>query len=149
MLRERARLGDELVKRLRRESSNAALLWALGRLGARTPLVWTSQRRRFARRGGAVDPGAARVQADHGGRPPSALTQLAALTGDPARDVAPDVRQRIVDSLLAAGVQEHALTPLREIGPASRIASHAFGEPLPEGLRLEPAPARRCRPRSR
>jgi molecular chaperone DnaK (HSP70) len=138
---ERTRLGDELVKRLRRESRDAALLWALGRIGARTPL--------YGPLNAVVSPATAErwIQGLLGSRQitpdaASALTQLAALTGDPARDVAPDVRHRIVDSLLTAGVQEHALTPLREIGPASRIASHAFGEPLPEGLRLEPAPAR-------
>ena len=135
---ERVRLGDELVKRLRRESSNAALLWALGRLGARTPL--------YGPLNVVVSPAAAerwiqgllesrQITADGA----AALTQLAALTGDPARDVAPDVRERIVEFLLAAGVQEQALTPLREIGPASRIASHAFAEPLPEGLRLQSA----------
>jgi molecular chaperone DnaK (HSP70) len=138
---ERVRFGDELLKRIQRESGNPALLWALGRIGARTPL--------YGPLNVVVAPSAAerwieellefrKITADAA----AAVTQLAALTGDPARDVAPELRQRIVGSLLAAGAQEQALTPLREIVPAGRIASHAFGEPLPEGLRLEPATSR-------
>ena len=64
---ERARLGDELVKRLRREPANAARLWALGRLGARTPLYGPLNVVVSPSRGGAVDRGAARIQGDHGG----------------------------------------------------------------------------------
>ena len=35
---QRARLGDELLARIRREPRNASWLWAIGRLGARQPL---------------------------------------------------------------------------------------------------------------
>ena len=34
----RVKIGDELVRRVRREAGNASLLWAIGRLGARAPL---------------------------------------------------------------------------------------------------------------
>ena len=34
----RVKIGDEVVRRLRRDEGNASLLWSIGRLGARTPI---------------------------------------------------------------------------------------------------------------
>jgi molecular chaperone DnaK (HSP70) len=134
---DRVRLGDELLRRLRREPADASRLWALGRIGARAPLYgplnlvvppaaaerWIDELVLFNQ----ITPDAA-----------AALTHLAALTGDPARDVSADARQRIIEGLVARDLAAEALTPLREIVPVNRLASsRAFGEPLPEGLRLE------------
>ncbi|MEN3340262.1 MAG: hypothetical protein V7647_3938 [Acidobacteriota bacterium] len=135
--RERVRLGDELLRRVRREPGNTAGLWALGRLGARTPLYGPLN---------VVVPAAAAERwvmgllefKQMGAEAAAALVHLAALTGDPARDVSPEIRLFVHERLSFGDVSAEALAPLQEIVPVSRIASsYAFGEPLPEGLRLE------------
>jgi molecular chaperone DnaK (HSP70) len=134
---QRVRLGDELVIRTVREPRNAARAWALGRMGARNPLygplntvVPASAAERWIGRLlelKSITPDVAAV-----------VVQLGALTGDPARDVSMDVRQRAAQMLSSAGVSADALAPLERVVPVSRAAAgRAFGEPLPEGLRLE------------
>jgi hypothetical protein len=134
---QRVRLGDELVARTVREPRNAARAWALGRIGARNPLygplnnvVPASAAERWIERLLAlksIPPDIAAV-----------VVHLGALTGDPARDVSVSVRQRAIQHLLSAGVSSDALAPLERVVPVSRAAAgRAFGEPLPEGLRLE------------
>jgi hypothetical protein len=131
------KLGDELVLRTVREPRNAARAWALGRLGARNPLygplnnvVPASAAERWIERLlelKSIPPDVAAV-----------VVQLGALTGDPARDVPVSLRQRAIETLSAAGVPGEALAPLEQVVPVSRAsAGRAFGEPLPEGLRLE------------
>lgn len=135
---QRIKLGDELVIQILREPRNGARIWALGRTGARAPLygplnsvVPASAAERWMERlldlKEITDDAAA------------AVVQLGALTGDHARDVSADLRQRAAQALSSAGVSSEALAPLQVVVPASRsAASQAFGEPLPEGLRLEP-----------
>jgi molecular chaperone DnaK (HSP70) len=134
---QRVRLGDELVARTVREPRNAARAWALGRMGARTPLygplnnvVPASAAERWIERlleVKSITPDVAAV-----------VVQLGALTADPARDVPLSVRQRAARTLSSAGVPSDALAPLESVVPVSRAAAgRAFGEPLPEGLRLE------------
>ena len=131
------KLGDELVARIDRDPRNAARLWALGRIGARLP---------------TYGPLNSVVSATHVARwierllelreisfdVAAAVVQLGALTGDPVRDLQPEVRERAVARLSAAGVPAEALVPLREIVPVNpATAGQAFGDPLPEGLRLQ------------
>lgn len=135
---QRIKLGDELVIQILREPRNGARIWALGRTGARAPLygplnsvVPASAAERWMERlldlKEITDDAAA------------AVVQLGALTGDHARDVSADLRQRAAQALSSAGVSSEALAPLQVVVPVSRsAASQAFGEPLPEGLRLEP-----------
>jgi hypothetical protein len=133
----RVRLGDDLAARLARDPRNAARIWSLGRMGARVPLygplnsvVPAAVAERWTERLLGLRDVTADVAA--------AVVQLAALTGDPARDVSPGLRERAAAALSTAGIQEAALAPLRQVVPAGRTAAnHAFGEPLPEGLRLE------------
>ena len=68
----------------------------------------------------------------------AAIVQVGALTGDPVRDLdealLASARQRLRD----AGVATHASRPLYEVMRASFAdTSRAFGEPLPNGLRLD------------
>ena len=134
---QRVKLGDELVARTVREPRNAARAWALGRMGARNPLygplnnvVPASAAERWIERLlelKSIAPDVAAV-----------VVQLGALTGDPARDVSAKIRQRAVETLSSAGVAGEAVAPLESVVPVSRAAAgRAFGEPLPEGLRLE------------
>jgi hypothetical protein len=133
---QKAKLGDELLQRIRREPRNAARLWTLGRLGARTPFYgplntvvapavaerWIEQLMALKE----LTPDAA-----------AAIVQIGAQAGDPARDVTTDVRQRAVTRLEEAGVTADALEPLRAVVRPDRASvSRVFGESLPQGLRV-------------
>ncbi len=132
----RVKIGDEVIQRLRRDEDNASLLWSIGRLGARTPIygsltsvVAASDAGRWLEELIANQHDTAELIA--------AIVQIAALTGDPLRDLdehAVDAaRQRLRD----AGVDPDAARPLYEVVPATFAeASRAFGESLPNGLRL-------------
>ena len=133
---QRRALGNDLLSRLRRDPRNASLLWAIGRTGARVPL--------YGPLNTVIDPETAAVwlRALLDVAPPSpegvaTIVQLAARTGDPARDLDEDFCREVYDRLLTAGVGAHALVRLIEIQPPSEQERvRAFGESLPEGLRL-------------
>ena len=132
----RVKIGDEVVRRLRRDEGNASLLWSIGRLGARTPIygpltsvVAVSDAGRWLEELVANERSTPEVFA--------AIVQIGALTGDPLRDldelVLDAARQRLRD----AGVEPDQARPLYEVVAATFAdASRAFGEPLPNGLRL-------------
>jgi hypothetical protein len=134
----RVKIGDEVLVRLRRDRGNASLLWSIGRLGARTPI--------YGPLTSVVPPAdAARWLEQLTKLPPTpelvaAIVQIAGRTGDPLRDldeVALDAARR---HSAQAQVDPDALRPLSEVVARSFAdASHAFGEPLPNGLRLEAA----------
>jgi actin-like ATPase involved in cell morphogenesis len=135
----RVKAGDELIRRVRRDAGNASLLWAMGRLGARTPL--------YGPLSSVVPPNDATrwldallaiklVTADLA----AAVVQVASRVGDPLRDLDDEALARARARLGEAGIGGDALRPLEEVIPASTFdASRVFGEPLPHGLRLEDA----------
>jgi molecular chaperone DnaK (HSP70) len=133
---QRSRLGDELASRVRREPGNMALAWALGRFGARTSL--------YGPLNAVVPPEAAArwIETMLGLKAltpdaRAALVQMAARTGDPARDVADAVRDRVRSRLQADGTPDELLRPLRELVPVERLdLARIFGETVPEGLRI-------------
>ena len=97
----RVKIGDEVVRRLRRDEGNASLLWSIGRLGARTPIygpltsvVAASDAGRWLEELVANERSTPEVFA--------AIVQLGALTGDPLRDldelVLDAARQRLRDA---------------------------------------------------
>jgi hypothetical protein len=132
----RAQLGDELVARLRKNRRDASLVWAIGRVGARVPfhgplntVVVAERARAWAEELLDLVP----VSADL----VDAVVQLAARTGDLARDVDEDACRAFHARLAAAGVPDTALVRLVEILPPSETdTARAYGESLPEGLRL-------------
>ena len=132
---QRVKLGDELAERLRRDSRNGSLLWALGRFGARAPLYGPLS---------SIVPAAAASRWTTGilAKNPTvdgaaAIVQIAARTGDPARDLPDDTRAAIVSALRTAGIADAIVEPVEEIVPQRRAdLTQAFGESLPEGLRL-------------
>jgi DNA-K related protein/Hsp70 protein len=134
---QRTRLGDELAARLRRDSRNASLLWALGRIGARVPLygplssvVPPAAAERWLEALLAIDPGSGDALA--------AAAQLVARTDDPVRDVRDEARESVIARLLHAGASPDAIRPVREPVAADRtMGARLFGESLPEGLSLE------------
>jgi hypothetical protein len=132
----RVRIGDSVLQRLRRDRNNASLLWSIGRLGARTPVygpltsvVAPADASRWLEALLAFNDGGAELFA--------AIVQMAGLTGDGLRDL----DERVIDAarrrLREAGVGADAARPLYEVTAATPAdTNRAFGEPLPNGLRL-------------
>jgi hypothetical protein len=131
----RTKIGDEVMRRLRREKDNTSLLWSIGRLGARAPIygpltsiVPASVASRWLNDLIQYEQNTLELLA--------AIVQLGALTGDPLRDVdepALDAaRQRVSD----AGAQSDAQPLYEVVTETVANVSRAFGEPLPNGLQL-------------
>ena len=132
---QRARLGEDLLERIRREPRSATWLWAIGRLGARVPF--------YGPLNNTVPPQAAeqwvlRLLAlkPFGPDAANAVAQLAARTGDPARDLSLGTLEQAAGQLEGLGMADLA-EQLRVSLPGDRQdAARIFGESLPEGLRL-------------
>jgi molecular chaperone DnaK (HSP70) len=132
----RVELGEEILERIEAEPGNKSFTWALGRLGARVPfygplncVVPAGVAARWAAALLALPELAPHVAA--------AVSQLAARTDDPLRDVEEGFRAEAVRRLEEAGAGDDALEALRTYVPRSRAAAvRIFGESLPEGLRL-------------
>ena len=132
---QRARYGDELLERIRREPRNSHWLWALSRLGARQPLygplnavVPASVAERWIERLLAMkDLTADRAQG---------IAHIGAKTGDQARDISETTAEAAANRLTVAGEHE-AAKPLRVVAESSASEKgRLFGETLPEGLKL-------------
>ena len=134
----RARIGDELLDRVRRESGNASLLWAIGRLGARAPLYgplssvvpprMPAMDRRAPGDQGDHAGGRGGHRADRGPRRRSTARPRSGAARACADESAPERHRR------------RSLRPLEEVMATSTFdASRVFGEPLPAGLRLDVA----------
>src|SRR5262245_49727056 len=132
----RIKIGDELVRRVRRAATDASLLWAIGRGGARTPF--------YGSLSSVVPPhDAARwldvlvsvkiTSADL----IAAIVQIAGVTGDSLRDLDERKRRRAGARLRGTDAGDEALRALeRPVVRSALDASRVFGEPLPSGLRL-------------
>ena len=132
----RVKIGDELARRVRRAATDTSLLWALGRIGARTPF--------YGPLSSVVPPhDAARwldvlvsvkvTSADL----IAAIVQIAGVTGDSLRDLDEGDRQRASARLRDIGAGDEALLALEQPVVRSAVdANRVFGEPLPSGLRL-------------
>jgi hypothetical protein len=114
-----------------------AMLWTLGRLGARVPL--------YGPLNTVVAPEVAArwlnvLLTDSKPTDPMlqfAVVQLARRTGDRYRDVDEAHRQAALDWLAAQGAVAHHLELVRDGGQLdSDEAGKVFGESLPKGLRL-------------
>ena len=131
----RARYGDELLERIRREPRNSHWLWALSRLGARQPLygplnavVPASVAERWIERLLTLK----NVTADRA----ECIAHIGARTADPARDLSDTAASSIAERLAASGF-ENAAERLRVVTESSTLETgRLFGETLPEGLKL-------------
>jgi hypothetical protein len=134
----RAALGSELLRKLKREPSDSAWLWSLGRFGVRIPLYGSLS---------CLVP--AKTAADwinalldlreltH--ETASAVIQIGRRVDDRTRDISKDVVRSSIARLKSAGVADDTfLRPLHEyIAPVRGDLVCTFGEPLPKGLELE------------
>ncbi len=133
-------LGDALVKDLGRATLPPHTLWSLGRLGARVPLYGLANtmvpHEKAARWVRALldrpySPGRETTDAIF------ALTQLARVSGDRARDLEEPLQVEVLTRLEALGADEEALRVVREFHELEASQqSQALGDALPTGLRL-------------
>jgi hypothetical protein len=134
----RAALGAELLRKLKKEPTDSAWLWSLGRFGARIPLYGSLA---------CVVPSETVEQwinellnlreVNH--EAANAVAQLGRRTEDSARDIDEEVAKLAVSRLRAAGIVDLAiLERLTEFVPPGRNdVAHTFGEPLPKALHLQ------------
>ena len=142
-LETRRRLGDMIVKRLLRRAAagNDHLCWALGRLASRMPL--------YAGSDSIIEP--ERIELWFGELQRldwsstlyrnlnAAFSQACRVTGDRARDVAPECRQDVSRKIKASGGTKQQLAVLTEaLSFDNADQNRLFGEALPAGLRLAP-----------
>lgn len=136
----RAELGGIIVDLLPRPVAQPilpALIWALGRLGARVPVYGPLNlvlptlviRPWILHLLQACDLSDSGVQL--------ALMQLCRRTDDRYRDIDPGLRQQVLTALTGAGARPHLLQLVREGGTLEGDeAGLVFGEALPRGLKL-------------
>jgi molecular chaperone DnaK (HSP70) len=132
---QRARFGDELLERIRREPRNSHWLWALSRLGARQPLygplnavVPAPVAERWIERLLMLK----EMTADGA----ECIAHIGARTADPARDISDAAASSAAERLATFGF-ENAAQRLRVVAESSTFeTARIFGETLPEGLKL-------------
>ncbi len=134
----RAALGLELLRKLKKEPSDGAWLWSVGRFGARIPLYGPLT---------CVVPAAAATEwikdllalsvVTHDTA--NAMVQLGRRTDDRTRDLAEEVTKSVIGQLEIAGITDDTiLQRLREFIPPDRTdVTRTFGEPLPKGLHVQ------------
>ena len=119
---------------------HATALWCLGRFGARVPLYGlanTAVRKEAAERwieallDRTFPPGRETAEAIF------ALSQLARVADDRARDIDDDLRARVIARLVELGADEATIRPVREYHELQTAQEgQALGDSLPIGLRL-------------
>ena len=131
-------LGRMLLAGLeRREFSPAAAYWSLGRAGARAP--WYGSAHTVVSSEVVASWLERLLQLDlaQNAQAAFAVAQLARLTHDRARDLAPELRERAAQALSALPGGEPWVQLVREGGElAASETRQLFGESLPPGLRL-------------
>ena len=134
---DKVEVGDWLIESLRTATGKGPVCWAMGRIGARQPLYGSVHQ--------VVSPEVAGrwletlLTIDWKKIEPAAFaaTQIARLTGDRARDLPENVRQRVLDRLTTIHASAHWIRQVETVVEMNRAEERrAFGESLPAGLRL-------------
>jgi hypothetical protein len=132
--------GEGLVRDLKYEPLPNHVLWCLGRYGARVPLFGPANTVVSAPTAARwVESILARAYTSERDKGDAifALSQVAGVSGDRVRDLAPDLRERVAQRLQAMGADPHAIASVREYQErAVRELGQALGDALPVGLRL-------------
>ena len=135
----KVQVGDWLLARLALgEISAASAWWALGRLGARSPLYGSAHAVVPADVAGrwltrALEGDIAKIE-----QVPFALAQLARLTHDRQRDLDPALRERAATALGRVREADLWIKLIREGGELTLAEEgRVFGESLPPGLKIE------------
>jgi len=130
-------VGERLLARLQSPSESHQGWWAVGRIGARRPFYGSAH--------SVVPPDVASqwldtiLALDWKKVEPAAFAaaQLGRMTGDRSRDLAPDIRAKVVQRLEAAGSPRSWIAAVRETVELDKAdEGRVFGESLPPGLKL-------------
>lgn len=139
---QKAELGEELVRLIKKGRATDAEIWALGRLGSRAPaygplnnVVKRDTGERWVEQLLALPWVRAKTFA-------FAIAQLARAVGDRERDLQIQLRERVAARLLAEGFGERLARMVREPTPLGGTErTQVFAESLPVGLVLREATA--------
>ena len=133
----RIEVGKWLLERLQRPSEKAHTWWALGRVGARESLYGSAHTVVPAEiAAGWLE---AVLALDWKRVEPAAFAaaQIARLTGDRSRDLAPELRDEVVRRLLAIRAPQGWIAMVRDGARLDEeVRRRSFGEALPPGLSL-------------
>ncbi|WP_321877901.1 Hsp70 family protein [Paraburkholderia bannensis] len=130
-------IGEQLLQRLQKSSENHQSWWAVGRIGARLPFYGSAH--------GVVPPDVAGrwldaiLALDWKKVEPAmfAAAQIARMTGDRSRDIAPELRETVLKRLESANAPQTWIEMVREVVELdSADTGRVFGEALPAGLKL-------------
>ncbi|GAB2490378.1 Hsp70 family protein [Comamonas humi] len=133
----RQEMGRWMLQRLKREGESVQTWWAIGRLAARQPLAANAHL--------VMPPEAAQEFLDatlaqdwrKNETAMFAAVQMARMTGDRARDLADEVRERVVQQLRQAQAPARWLQMVQEVAVLGEAdARRNFGDALPPGLQL-------------
>ena len=133
----RIEVGKWLLERLQRPAEKPHTWWALGRVGARESLYGSAHH--VVPPEIAADWLGAVLALDWKRIEPAAFAaaQIARLTGDRSRDLAPELRDEVARRLIAARAPQSWVTMVREIASLDEAdRRRSFGESLPPGLKL-------------
>src|SRR5579883_85290 len=137
---EKIEMGQWFAARLSQpQMASGPWTWSLGRLGARAPIFGSIHNVVPPERASEwvtrlLDPAVRRIEGAL-----FAVTQIARLTGDRARDLDPDVRTLVVEALESAGASpswRRLVTEIVALEGADK--ARALGDTLPVGLTLDP-----------
>ncbi len=130
-------IGGQLLERLQKPAENHQSWWAVGRIGARLPFYGSAH--------GVVPPDVAAqwldaiLALDWKKVEPAmfAAAQIARMTGDRSRDIAPELRETVLKRLESANAPHTWIEMVREIVELDNAdTGRVFGEALPAGLKL-------------
>ena len=133
----RSDTGRWVLDRLQRPSENPQTWWALGRIGARVPLYGSAHT--------VVPPDVASewltavLALDWKTVEPAAFAaaQIARMSGDRSRDLAPELREQVAQRLTAARAPASWAAMVRDAVQLDEADQRrSFGEALPPGLKL-------------
>ncbi len=131
---------DQGLAKKRCEPLTSAILWAIGRIGTRSPiyagldsLVRTDRIETVLKKIGDLPPA---LLEKHSNYVALCFMQTARLTGDRVRDISQETRAMCIASLQRLQVGERYMQPLVEVDAAIQDLDAIVGDSLPLGFRL-------------
>jgi molecular chaperone DnaK (HSP70) len=136
-VQRRIDVAEKLLARLRHPSESDQGWWAIGRIGARWPFYGSAHGVVPAQTASAWLDAIFALDWKKVGPAAFAAAQLARMTGDRSRDLAPDVRARVIQRLEHASSPKSWIAMVRETMELDKAdEGRVFGESLPPGLKL-------------
>lgn len=137
-VKDKIALGRQLISRFKFKKPQPQLLWALSRIGARDLLYGSIDRVTPPSEVGGWVETILSMTWKNSKPVVEMLSQLCRKTGDPLRDIPPEVVDKTVEWIDAAGGFSEQLARIKQQSPRKRKERNTvFGESLPSGLILE------------